>query len=78
MADDAIGGPCAGKEVAVVGREIDGNAQQADADQGKKQAQQYLPDAGRGVISHGLSQCSSVKEDGEDNKKPGYVVMLFI
>ncbi|WVV47692.1 hypothetical protein THH46_26620 [Pseudomonas sp. NA13] len=45
VADDAIGGLCPGEEVMSVEAEIDGNAQQANANQAKKQAQQYRPDA---------------------------------
>lgn len=45
VADDAIGGLCPGEEVASVEGDIDGNALQANANQGKKQAQQNRPDA---------------------------------
>ncbi|KIH82736.1 hypothetical protein UCMB321_3513 [Pseudomonas batumici] len=45
VADDAIGGLCVGEEFASFKSEIDGNAQQADTNQGKKQTLQYLPDA---------------------------------
>jgi len=44
VADDAIGGLCAVEKLASLKREIDGNAQQTDTNQGKQQAQQYLPD----------------------------------
>src|SRR5450830_1923608 len=45
VADDAIGGLCVGEEFAPIKREIDGNAQQYETDQGKKQSLQYLPEA---------------------------------
>ncbi|MOA50641.1 hypothetical protein D3C78_1736860 [compost metagenome] len=38
VADDAIGDLCPGEEVPTVEGEIDGNAQQANANQRKKQA----------------------------------------
>src|SRR5450830_902626 len=45
VADDAIGGLCVSEEFASIKREIDGNAQQDDTNQGKEQTLQYLPEA---------------------------------
>ncbi|WP_172679570.1 hypothetical protein [Pseudomonas sp. Pf153] len=44
VTDDAIGDLCVSQELAAIQGEIEGNAQQANTDQGEKQAQQYLPD----------------------------------